>query len=60
MSAFVSATTIAHEEKIRIWKEYANVMQAAKQVIFDRVSDTFYHTSKKKYTGYANITYLEI
>ena len=59
-AAIISATTRAHEENIRIWKEYANVMRAAKQVIFDHVPDTCYRTLNNKYTGYVNITYLDI
>ena len=39
-AAVISATTRAHEEKIRTWKEYDNVMRAAKQVIFYHVLDT--------------------
>ena len=39
-AAIISATTRAYEEKIRTWKEYDNVMRAAKQVIFYHVLDT--------------------
>ena len=56
----LSATTRAYEEKIRIWKEYANEMRAEKQVIFNHVPETCYWTLKKKYTGYVNITNLKI
>ena len=60
MAAVISETSRAHEENIRIWKEYANLMWAAKKVIFDHVPDTCYRTLKKKYTGYVNSTYLNI
>ena len=57
---FISVTTRAHEETIRIWKEYANVMRSDKQVIFNHVPDTCYRTLKNKYTGYVNSMYLDI
>ena len=59
-AAVILATTRAHEENIQIWKEYTNVMRAAKQVIFNHVLDTCYLSLKKKYTGYVNNMYLEI
>ena len=39
-SADILATSRSQEEKIRICKEYANVIRTAKQVIFDQVPDT--------------------
>ena len=60
MAAVISETSRAHEENIRIWKEYANLMWASKKVIFDHVPDTCYRTLKKKYTGCVNSTYLNI
>ena len=57
---FISVTTGAHEETIRIWKEYANVMRSDKQVIFNHVPDTCYRTLNNKYNGYVNSTYLDI
>ena len=59
-AAVISATTRAHEENIRIWKEYANVMRSSKKIIFNHVPDTCYRTLKNKYTGYVNSMYLEI
>ena len=60
MAAVILETTRALKEKIQIWKEYGNVILAAKQVIFDHVPDTCYRTLKNKYTGYVNSMYLEI
>ena len=37
--AVISGTTRSRKENIRIWKEYANVVQAEKKVIFDHVPD---------------------
>ena len=59
-AAVISATTRAHKENIRIWKEYTNATRAAKQVIFNHVLDTCYLSLKKKYTGYVNNMYLDI
>ena len=60
IAAVLLATLRAHEENILIWKEYANVMQSAKQIIFDHMPDTCYRTLKNKYTDYVKITYLDI
>ena len=60
MAAVILETTRALKEKIQIWKEYGNVILAAKQVIFDHVPDTCYRTLKNKYTGYVNSMYLKI
>ena len=59
-AAVISSKTRAQKENIRIWKDYANKMRVSKQVIFGHIPDTCYHTLKKKFTGYVNITYLDI
>ena len=47
-------------QKTKVWKEWNAVGQAAKQVIIDHIPEKHYRPLKKKYTGLATVTYLEI
>lgn len=56
----IGEMTRAHTEDSRCFREYHNVDKACKKVITKLVPEVYYRTLKNRYTGYNNVTALNI
>ena len=59
-AAFIGTLTRNHTKDICVFNEYHSVDKACKKVLFTLVPEAYFWPFKKKYTGYANVTCLDI
>ena len=59
-SAVVSNLTRAHNENLRVWREYLATDKALKQQLLSCFNESYYRTMRNRVTGFANVTTLVI
>ena len=59
-AAFIGTLTCKHKEDICVFNEYHSVEKACLKVLFTLVPEAYFRSFKNKYTGYANVTCLDI
>ena len=59
-AAVIGSLTRQQTEDTRVFNEYHSVDRACKKVLCTLITDAYFRSFKNKYTGYANVQYLEI
>ena len=58
--AVIGSLTRQHTEDTRVFNEYHSVDKACKKFLCTLIPESYFRSFKNKYTGYANVQYLEI
>ena len=59
-AAVIGTLTRKHTKDPRVFNKYHSVDKACKKVLFTLVLEAYFRSFKNKYTGYANVTCLDI
>ena len=56
----IGTLTRQHTENMRVFNEYYSVDKSCKKVVFTLIPEAYFRSFKNKYTGYANVKYIDI